>query len=81
MKQCERTYNEWQQRVQPEERSEEFFAAVHGLITPAGVYYAKVDYAKHKERLRIPCQTCHRFQSRNPWHTQEMQEGAQTVGS
>jgi len=59
VKQFERKYNEWTQCVQPEERSWEFFAAIHGLITLVGVYYAKVDYAKHKKMPHILRQTCH----------------------
>lgn len=40
VKQFERKYNEWKHQVPLEERSWEFFAAVHGLITLVGVYTA-----------------------------------------
>ena len=40
LKQFERKYDEWKAAVPPEERSWEFFAAVHNLITLHDVYLA-----------------------------------------
>ena len=40
IKKFEHSYNTWKERVPPEERSWEFFAAVHGLITLVGIYTA-----------------------------------------
>jgi hypothetical protein len=40
IRKLENTYNKWQQDVPPEERSWEFFASVHNLITLHGVYLA-----------------------------------------
>ena len=40
IKKFEQAYTNWKQRVPPEERSMEFYAAVHGMITLHGIFLA-----------------------------------------